>query len=212
MTAFRFAARSIHAEIQLLGRRNKFVSPFDTRREYFPIPSPSLTFNYRQNLNLFPGLDNTGRISPNPRITRLATREAEIYERKRDRVDELNERKFLRISSPLPVEGMLARVGNDLVPNCSQFDIRRNVSVVEAAPLIEPQTRGNFPRIVVRLRREYFFPPLKFHLRSFPTCEILTVNGTAPDVNGGWHASRRRRSLHRLRVRQLRIRITPPSL
>lgn len=122
MTAFRFAARSIHAEIQLLGRRNKFVSPFDTRREYFPIPSPSLTFNYRQSLNLFPGLDNTGRISPNPRITRLAVREAEIYERKRDRVDELNERKFLRISSPLPVEGMLARVGNDLVPNC--FPIR----------------------------------------------------------------------------------------
>lgn len=105
MTAFRFAARSIHAEIQLLGRRNKFVSPFDTRREYFPIPSPSLTFNYRQSLNLFPVLDNTGRISPNPRITRLAIREAEIYEWKRDRVDEFYvrvERKFLRISSPLP--------------------------------------------------------------------------------------------------------------
>lgn len=124
MTAFRFAARSIHAEIQLLGRRNKFVSPFDTRREYFPIPSPSLTFNYRQSLNLFPGLDNTGRISPNPRITRLAIREAEIYERKRDRVDEFYVRveNFYEFLLLCLLEGMLARVGNDLVPNC--FPIR----------------------------------------------------------------------------------------
>lgn len=126
MTAFRFAARSIHAEIQLLGRRNKFISPFDTRRKYFPIPSPSLTFNYRQSLNLFPVLDNTGRISPNPRTCSTCNERPKFMNGREiawtSSTYELSERKFLRISPPLPVEGMLARVGNDLLPNC--FPIR----------------------------------------------------------------------------------------